>query len=128
MPIPQFATRVCVLLLALSAAPGCSNLPFKRPATVTPVSLVPPPGVATPAAMLPQVSSSPSLPSYADIDGRQLQNILGLRGSFHEAQKQVVGGNKLIFHRQCLGGRSLKDRDGIYGGLWLRAACYLGQV
>ena len=76
MPIPQFATRVCVLLLALSAAPGCSNLPFKRPATVTPVSLVPPPGVATPAALLPQVSSSPSLPSYADIDGRQLQTTL----------------------------------------------------
>ena len=82
MPIPFCATREsvvvrCVLLPALAMVVGCSNHLFQKP-TAAPVSLLPPPGVAAPAATLPQLSSSPatSLPSYADVDGRQLQTTL----------------------------------------------------
>jgi flagellar motor protein MotB len=68
----------CVLLPALAIAVGCSNHLFQKPTVATPVNLVPPPGVAAPAATLPQVSSSAAtpLPSYADVDGRQLQTTL----------------------------------------------------
>jgi len=83
MPIPFCAIREsvaarCLLLPALAMVVGCSNHLFQKPATATPVSLVPPPGVAAPAATLPQLSSSSAtpLPSYADVDGRQLQTTL----------------------------------------------------
>jgi flagellar motor protein MotB len=83
MPIPFFATREsvaarCVLLSALAMAVGCSKHLFQKPSAATPVSLVPPPGVAAPAATLPQLSTSSATtsPSYADLDGRQLQTTL----------------------------------------------------
>jgi flagellar motor protein MotB len=83
MPIPFSANSECVavrcvLLPALALLAGCSNHLFQKPASATPVSLVPPPGVAAPAATLPQFSSSGAmpLPSYADVDGRQLQTTL----------------------------------------------------
>lgn len=82
MSIPRCDTRYSVvarfvLLWALATVVGCSNHLFQKP-TAAPVSLVPPPGVAAPAATLPQLSSSPAtaLPSYADVDGRQLQATL----------------------------------------------------
>jgi flagellar motor protein MotB len=68
----------CVLLPALAMVVGCSNHLFHKPTAATPISLVPPPGVAVPAATLPPLSSSSAtpLPSYADVDGRQLQTTL----------------------------------------------------
>lgn len=73
----SFAAR-CVLLSALAMVFGCSNHLFQKPTAAAPVSLMPPPGVAAPAATLPQLSSSAAtpLPSYADVDGRQLQTTL----------------------------------------------------
>jgi len=67
-----------VLLPALALALGCSNHLFQKPGTATPVNLVPPPGVAAPAATLPPLSASSAtpLPSYADVDGRQVQTTL----------------------------------------------------
>ena len=83
MSIPFRATReylapCCVLLPALALVVGCSNPLFQKPASATPVSLVPPPGVEAPAATLPQLSPSQvaALPSYADVDARQLQTTL----------------------------------------------------
>ncbi|MFM8709158.1 MAG: hypothetical protein ACKOHK_14045, partial [Planctomycetia bacterium] len=81
MTIPSWASRHSVAarrvlwpLLALAA--GCSNQMLKRPGT--PVSLEPPPGVAAPAASLPPLGSAAAtpLPSYADVDARQLQTTL----------------------------------------------------
>jgi flagellar motor protein MotB len=67
-----------VLLPALALALGCSNHLFQKPGTATPVNLVPPPGVAAPAATLPPLSASSAtpLPSYADVDDRQIQTTL----------------------------------------------------
>jgi flagellar motor protein MotB len=83
MPNPYRVTRAsvatrCALVTAVAMAVGCSNRLFQKPAAAVPVSLVPPPGVAAPAATLPQLSSSPATPSpsYADVDGRQLQTTL----------------------------------------------------
>lgn len=83
MSIPFCDDRACViarcaLLPALALAVGCTNHLFQKPAAATPVSLVPPPGVAAPASTLPQFSSSAPtpLPSYADVDARQLQTTL----------------------------------------------------
>lgn len=56
-------------------AGGCASNPFKK-GPVAPPSLEPPPGVAAPAHTLPQVSSSMMPPSYADVDGRQLEAAL----------------------------------------------------
>lgn len=81
MPIPScgggkcVAVR-CVLLPALAMVVGCSNHLFQKPAAATPVNLVPPPGVAAPAATLPQLSASAATPSYTDVDARQLQTTL----------------------------------------------------
>jgi len=82
MPSPYRVTResvvACsVLVPALTMLGGCSNHLFQKP-TAAPVSLAPPPGVAAPAATLPQfaASSATPLPSYADVDGRQLQTTL----------------------------------------------------
>lgn len=57
---------------------GCTQNPFRRQAATGPVSLEPPPGVAAPAATLPQATSIPTMPvpSYADMDPRQLQQNL----------------------------------------------------
>lgn len=66
------------LVCSLALTVGCSNHLFQKPAIATPVNLVPPPGVAAPAATLPQLGSAgaTALPSYADVDGRQLQTTL----------------------------------------------------
>jgi len=81
MPTPlsdakPFATALLAGALVMLA--GCSNHPFRRPAATAPLSLEPPPGVAAPAATLPQsgLSSTAVLPSYADFDPRQLQATL----------------------------------------------------
>lgn len=67
------ALRAAVLGVVVIA--GCSQNPFRRPGTQAAISLEPPPGVAAPAATLSQSTAVPAtpLPSYADMDGRQLQ-------------------------------------------------------
>lgn len=65
------------IFIALIAAVvcGCASNPFKKQA-VPPPSLEPPPGVAAPAHTIPQASSLSLPPSYADVDGRQLEAAL----------------------------------------------------
>jgi flagellar motor protein MotB len=65
----------CLIAILATAAGGCASSPFKK-ASVAPPSLEPPPGVAAPAHTLPQVSSAAIPPSYADVDGRQLEAAL----------------------------------------------------
>lgn len=57
---------------------GCAASPFRTAAPAAPPSLEPPPGVAAPAHTLPgaTATSLPALPSYADVDGRQLEGML----------------------------------------------------
>jgi flagellar motor protein MotB len=79
--MPQRVGRHSVLACAVTAvavAGGCAGNPFRTaaPAPVTPASLEPPPGVAAPAHTLPQASAGAALPSYADVDGRQLEAAL----------------------------------------------------
>jgi flagellar motor protein MotB len=79
--MPHRVGRHTVLVLAATAvavAGGCANNPFRTavPAPVTPASLEPPPGVAAPAHTLPQATVGAALPSYADVDGRQLEAAL----------------------------------------------------
>lgn len=66
--------RSLVALALAAVASGCSNHPFHRSAAPTPVSLVPPPGVAAPAVTL--APPPPPLPSFADADPQQLQATL----------------------------------------------------
>ena len=69
--------RSSLALAALTAATfGCAANPFKKQQSLEPPSLEPPPGVAAPAHTLPQTSSSAAPPSYADVDGRQLEAAL----------------------------------------------------
>lgn len=68
--VPTQAVVVCL------AATGCATNPFRRQASVAPPSLEPPPGVAAPAHTLPQATSAAVPPSYADVDGRQLETAL----------------------------------------------------
>ena len=72
------ATTFCLAATAVAIAGGCANNPFRTavPAPVTPASLEPPPGVAAPAHTLPQAALGPASPSYADLDGRQLEAAL----------------------------------------------------
>ncbi|MFM7293048.1 MAG: flagellar motor protein MotB [Planctomycetia bacterium] len=95
MPIPSWASRHSVAarrvlwpLLALAA--GCSNQMLKRPGT--PVSLEPPPGVAAPAASLPPLGSAAAtpLPSYADVDARQLQTTLARNQDENQLLKDEI--------------------------------------
>jgi flagellar motor protein MotB len=66
---------VCICMLTLAG--GCAHNPFKTAAPTAPPSLEPPPGVAAPAHTLPQATATPApLPSYADLDGRQLEAAL----------------------------------------------------
>jgi flagellar motor protein MotB len=62
--------------LAATLLAGCANNPFKTAAPAVPLSLEPPPGVAAPAHTLPQTVSTAALPSYADVDGPQLEAAL----------------------------------------------------
>lgn len=83
MPTPRATAKTCAVAaraaacLAVALA-GCSQNPFRRSASTSSISLEPPPGVAAPAATLPQPLSSTaaSLPSYVDTDPRQLQQSL----------------------------------------------------
>lgn len=69
----QLATTAALVALGLT---GCVNNPFKTAPPAAPLSLEPPPGVAAPAHTLPQAASLQTLPSYADLDGRQLEAAL----------------------------------------------------
>jgi flagellar motor protein MotB len=70
---------VAVLAIMLVAGGGCAGNPFKK-ATTGPISLEPPPGIAAPAHTLgqlqPPVVSGPVMPSYANVDGRELEAAL----------------------------------------------------
>ncbi len=69
------AGLICAAV-ALAAVVGCASNPFKKQAALGPPSLEPPPGVAAPAHTLTPVSTTTPPPSYADVDGRQLENAL----------------------------------------------------
>ena len=65
-----------VLLVAVLVT-GCSQNLLRRETTPAVISLEPPPGVAAPAHTLPQpLASLPEQPSYANLDGRQLEAAL----------------------------------------------------
>lgn len=68
------ATSMAVI--AVIVAGGCVSNPFRKQESLAPPSLEPPPGVAAPAHTVPQTSVSMP-PSYADVDGRQLEVALG---------------------------------------------------
>jgi flagellar motor protein MotB len=55
---------------------GCASNPFRTASPPSPLSLEPPPGVAAPAHTLPPVTTIAAPPSYADVDGRQLEAAL----------------------------------------------------
>ena len=95
MPISSWASRHTVatrraLWPMLVLAAGCSNQLLKRPGT--PVSLEPPPGVAAPAASLPPLGSAAAtpLPSYADVDARQLQTTLARNQNENQLLKDEI--------------------------------------
>ena len=67
---------VSVLVTAACFA-GCSQNLLRRETGPAVISLEPPPGVAAPAHTLPQpLASLPEQPSYANLDGRQLEAAL----------------------------------------------------
>jgi flagellar motor protein MotB len=66
-------TATAIVSMALA---GCANNPFKTAPPAGPLSLEPPPGVAAPAHTIPQATAMPPLPSYANVDGRQLEAAL----------------------------------------------------
>jgi flagellar motor protein MotB len=74
--IEAIAVRVgCGLATTLLA--GCVSNPFKTAPPAGPMILEPPPGVAAPAHTLPQAAvTTVAPPSYADVDGRQLEAAL----------------------------------------------------
>lgn len=120
MPIQYWSIRESgvvrwVLLPALALAVGCSNQLFRKPTAATPVSLVPPPGVAAPAATLPPLGSAAAmpLPSYADVDARQLQTTLArsqdenqlLKDEITVLREQLAStSNQLAVSRSTAGG------------------------
>ena len=69
--LPRAAS--CLGALALV---GCAANPFKTAPPAAPLSLEPPPGVAAPAHTLPQAVTSMTPPSYANLDGNQLEAAL----------------------------------------------------
>jgi flagellar motor protein MotB len=120
MMIPLYSIKESVdargmLLPALALALGCSNHLFQKPGAATPVNLVPPPGVAAPAATLPPLSASTAtpLPSYADVDGRQVQTTLArsqdenqlLKDEITALREQLAStSNQLAFSRAPMSG------------------------
>jgi len=94
MSIPSATIRasvaVCLVSLAVAAAGGCSHPLFQKPPASTAVNLTPPPGVAVPAATLPQATVATPLPSYADIDGRQLQTQLARNQDENQLLKDEI--------------------------------------
>ena len=72
-PRPYLRGFVAVVAIATAmGVVGCANNPFRTAPPAGPLNLEPPPGVATPAHMLPQTSAVPPAPSYADLDGRKM--------------------------------------------------------
>jgi len=69
-------TLALLVSLAAGCLTGCANNPFKTAPPAAPLSLEPPPGVAAPAHTLPQAVATPALPSYAGVDGSQLEAAL----------------------------------------------------
>ena len=69
-------TPLVSLCLAAVWLAGCATNPFQTAPPAAPLSLEPPPGVAAPAHTLPQAAALQTLPSYADLDGRQLESAL----------------------------------------------------
>ncbi|MFM8414018.1 MAG: flagellar motor protein MotB [Planctomycetota bacterium] len=67
--------RVAACLAALGLV-GCASNPFKTAPPAAPLSLEPPPGVAAPAHTVPQAVTSAMPPSYANLDGSQLEAAL----------------------------------------------------
>ncbi len=63
----------CLVAVCLA---GCASNPFRTATPPPPLSLDPPPGVAVPAHTLPQAAMVAAPPSYADVDGRQLEAAL----------------------------------------------------
>lgn len=84
-----FAALCCAVTCAVM---GCSNGIFRRPGQGQPVSLAPPPGVAEPAAILPPaaVTSPAALPSYADVDARQVQTLLATTRDENQLLKDEI--------------------------------------
>jgi flagellar motor protein MotB len=80
-------------MTAVVVAGGCAGNPFRTaaPAPVTPASLEPPPGVAAPAHTLPQASTGAALPSYADVDGRQLEAALSRSRQETQLMQDEIG-------------------------------------
>ncbi len=72
----RVASLLTASALLLAPLVGCANNPFRTAAPAAPVSLDPPPAVAAPAHTLPQTAALPVAPSYADVDGRQLEAAL----------------------------------------------------
>lgn len=62
--------------LATLALVGCASNPFKTAPPAAPLSLEPPPGVAAPAHTVPQAAMAAVPPSYANLDGSQLEAAL----------------------------------------------------
>lgn len=73
---PSFPHVMTALTCAALWASGCANNPFKTAPPAVPLTLEPPPGVASPAHTLPQAAAMPPLPSYENLDGRQLEAAL----------------------------------------------------
>jgi len=71
--------RTAIVVAVAACAGGCAGNPFKKQAA-GPISLEPPPGVAAPAHTLQQVPppaiTGPLPPSYANLDGRELEAAL----------------------------------------------------
>ncbi len=73
---PRLTLHIVAVFVVALGVTGCSNNPFKTAPPAAPLTLEPPPGVSAPAHTLPQMSAIPTLPSYADLDGRQLESAL----------------------------------------------------
>lgn len=76
--MPRFLRHaIAAVACALPVAGGCAHNPFRTAQTTpAPPSLEPPPGVAAPAHTLPGGGLAAPPPSYADVDGRQLDGML----------------------------------------------------
>lgn len=85
----RYTASCCVVACAVA---GCSNGLFRGPAPAQPVNLTPPPGVAEPAALIPPaaVTAPAALPSYADVDGRQVQALLATTRDENQLLKDEI--------------------------------------
>lgn len=74
--MPRLLRHAAAVVLVLAGTTGCANNPFRTAQPAAPLSLEPPPGVAAPAHTLPGNNLPPALPTYGDVDGRQLDGML----------------------------------------------------